>query len=135
MTRQRMQQSLLICSQSLSLSEEAKCSQPFIVARGNPYEDCCFWLFSQEPPQGNLLGYGVALHISLALSRSRSEPVYASLTQAAAASWHGVKFCFASAVNSHASPNGVHHARRTQPNLFQKIRQAPRLPTLHPPFH
>src|SRR6266567_1383701 len=123
MTRQRMQQSLLIRS------------QPFIIARGNPYEDCCFWLFSRGPPCGNLLGYGVALHISLALSRSRSEPVYASLTQAAAASWHGVKFCFASAVNGHASPHGVQHARRTQRKLFQKIRQVSRLRSLYGEFH
>src|SRR5258708_13336911 len=111
MTRQRMQQSLLIRSQRLSAPEEAQRSQSFIIARGNPYEDCCFWLFSQEPPQGNLLGYGVALHVSLALSRPRSEPVYASLTQAAAASWHGGKFSFASPVNVPPPPPPSHHSR------------------------
>ena len=65
--------------------------------------------------------------------RARNEPVCGRFSGRAAR--NSVKFRFASAINGHASPNGIQHSRRTQRKLFQKSRQMSRLCRLHCECH
>jgi len=46
-----------------------------------------------------------------------------------------MNFRFAPAINSHASPERIHHSRGTLRKLFQKIRQMPGLSCLNGQFH
>jgi hypothetical protein len=46
-----------------------------------------------------------------------------------------MNFRFAPAINSHASPERIHHSRGTLRKLFQKIRQMPGLRGLDCQLH
>src|ERR1700674_5759160 len=135
MTRKRVQQPLLIRIQALSFSKEAERSQPFVVTRRDAHEDDGHRFRSSLKGGGDVLGYGASFDVASALAGALDEPVSTRRKRRTTAIRGGIEFCFASTMNSDATPYGIQHSRGALRKSFQKIRQVTRLRRLHGELH
>ena len=135
MARQCMQQPLFVTIQPLSLSNQAKCSQSFVVASRDAHEHRRRPFRRSFKRVCDFLRNRPCIHLVPVFPRTRKQPLPASTQCRPVRFFSEMQFRFAPAINRHSSPDRVQHPRGSQRKLFQKVWQVARLRRLDREFH